>query len=220
MPHFTSNNTKQCRNGSSSLLSPAFSEIKRTNHAPISCEDQTQVSQDRTSSCRNKENCHIEVHGGEGLELVKPAREPAFSRSKSCASLKNAPGILSVRRSLLALIGRNRPCSEISLPLRNLPVRAFDSRAQGFSTLLARRRSSCPPLSPNLVITHPIEYVTLRLRMLLRPTRLSATVPPASGVPSTPKGHRVGAWKRRTGWTPSSTNQTAVTFQSTEAYPN
>ena len=29
-----------------------------------------------------------EVHGGGGLELVKPAREPASSRPKSCASLK------------------------------------------------------------------------------------------------------------------------------------
>ena len=29
-----------------------------------------------------------EVHGGGGLELVKPAREPASSRPKPCASLK------------------------------------------------------------------------------------------------------------------------------------
>ena len=31
-----------------------------------------------------------------------------------------------------------------AFPSENLPVRAFDSRAQGFSTTLARRRSSCP----------------------------------------------------------------------------
>ena len=49
------------------------------------------------------------------------------------------------------------------LSLRNLPVRAFDSRAQGFSPPLARQRSSCPPPSPNLVRTHPIEnYQALR----------------------------------------------------------
>ena len=30
-----------------------------------------------------------EVHAGGGLELVKPAREPAYSRPKPCASLKN-----------------------------------------------------------------------------------------------------------------------------------
>ena len=53
--------------------------------------------------------------------------------------------------------------SEISFSLRNLPVRAFDSRAQGFSPPLARQRSSCPPPSSNLVRTHPIEnYQTLR----------------------------------------------------------
>ena len=39
---------------------------------------------------------------------------------------------------------------------------AFDSRAQRFSTPLARRRLNCPPPSPNLVRTHPIErYRTL-----------------------------------------------------------
>ena len=30
------------------------------------------------------------------------------------------------------------------------------SRAQGFNTPIGRRRSSCPPPSPNLVRTHPI----------------------------------------------------------------
>ena len=37
---------------------------------------------------RNKESGDTEVHGGGGLELVKPAREPASSRPKPCASLK------------------------------------------------------------------------------------------------------------------------------------
>ena len=68
-----------------------------------------------------------------------------------------SPRIFPVRRSLLALVGGNIPWSEISFLLRNLPVRAFDSHAQGFSTPLARRRSSCLPTSPNLVRTHPIE---------------------------------------------------------------
>ena len=44
----------------------------------------------------------------------------------------------------------NRPWSEVNFSLRNLPVRAFDSRAQGFSTPLARRRSSCRPPPPDL----------------------------------------------------------------------
>ena len=51
-----------------------------------------------------------------------------------------------------------RPWSDISFSLRNLPVRACGSRAQGFSRPLARRRSSCRPPSPNLVRTHPIEH--------------------------------------------------------------
>ena len=35
-----------------------------------------------------RKNENTEVHGGEGLELVKPAREPASSRPKPCAYLK------------------------------------------------------------------------------------------------------------------------------------
>ena len=57
----------------------------------------------------------------------------------------------------------NRPWSDISFSLRNLPVPAFDSRAQGVSIPLARGRSSFPPPSPNLVRTRPIEcYQVLR----------------------------------------------------------
>ena len=37
---------------------------------------------------KNKENSTTEVHGSGDLELVKPAREPASSRPKPCASLK------------------------------------------------------------------------------------------------------------------------------------
>ena len=113
MRYFTSNDTDQCQNGSSKLLTQfreqprstqivvaylrlAFSVTKRTNHAPISF-DQAQVSQGHTS-CRSKENRNTEVHGGGGLELMKPARELASSRPKPCASLKNAPGILPIRR--------------------------------------------------------------------------------------------------------------------------
>ena len=124
MRHFTTNGTDQCRNGSSNLLTPyreqprsiqtavvylrpAFSATKRTNQAPISFDKQAQVSQGHTS-CRNKENCNTKVHGGGGLELVKPAREPASSRPKLCASLKNILEILPVRGILLALVGRKQ----------------------------------------------------------------------------------------------------------------
>ena len=80
----------------------------------------------------------------------------------------------------------------MSFTLRNLPVRAFITRAQMFSTTLARRRSSCPPSSPNQLLTHTIKHVTVSLRVLQRPTRLSATVPSASRVPPLAEGHQIG----------------------------
>ena len=100
----TSNGTGQCQNGSSNLLTPyweqprstrivvayprpAYSAAKRTNYAPVNFDQQVQVSQGHTSY-RNKEDWNTEVHGGGGLELAKPAREPASSRSKPCVSLK------------------------------------------------------------------------------------------------------------------------------------
>ena len=122
MGHFTSNGTDQFQNGSSNLLTPyreqprstrivvayprpAFVATKRTSHAPISFNQPVQVFQGHTS-CRKKEKGKNGVHSGGGLELVKPAREPASSRLKSSAALKNAPRILSVRRYLLTLEGR------------------------------------------------------------------------------------------------------------------
>ena len=108
----TNNGTDQYQNGSSNLLTPyreqprptrnvvayprpAFSAKNWENYAPTSFDQQVQVYQGHTSY-RNKE-----VHGGEVLELVKPAREPASSRPKPCTSLKKkAPRMLPVRRSL------------------------------------------------------------------------------------------------------------------------
>ena len=118
--------------------------------------------------------------GSKSRQSPRQVQRPKNSRPKPCASLKNAPGILPVRRSLLALEGRKQVVVRYHLSLRKLMVRAFDSCAQGFSTPLVRRRSSCLPPSPNLVLTHSIERATVRLRVLLHPTRLSATAPPAS----------------------------------------
>ena len=64
------------------------SATKRMNYAPTSFDQQVQVSQCHTSY-KNMENGNTEVHGGGGLQLVKPAREPAFGHPKPCASLKN-----------------------------------------------------------------------------------------------------------------------------------
>ena len=74
----------------------------------------------------------------------------------------------------------------MSFLLRNLPVQACDSRAQGFSTPLARRRSRCPPPSPNLVPTHPIE----RCQAVRDST-------PCLSCRHPPEGHQIGARKRR-----------------------
>ena len=71
----------------SRLPRPAFSSTKRTNYAPISFDLQVQVSQGRTSYKKN-ENYNTRIHGGGGLQLVKPAHEPASSHSKIWASLK------------------------------------------------------------------------------------------------------------------------------------
>ena len=65
---------------------------------------------------KNKENFSIEVYGGGGLELARQARESASSRHKSCASLKNASGMLPVRRSLLVLAGRKHTMVIDKLP--------------------------------------------------------------------------------------------------------
>ena len=107
--------------------------------------------------------------------MVKLALDPSSSRSKP----KTPPGILTVRRSLLALVGRKQTVVRISFffLLRNPPARAFVSRAQRFCTPLARRRLGCPSSSLNMLLARPIERVTVRLRVLRRPTGLSATVP-------------------------------------------
>ena len=96
---------------------------------------------------------------------MKPAREPASSRPKPCASLKKPHESCPFAAPCGPRRKKNddRPWSEISFSLRNLPVQACDSSTHGFSPPLARRRSSCPPPSPNLVRTHPIDnYQALR----------------------------------------------------------
>ena len=73
----------------------------------------------------------------------------------------------------------------MSFSLRNIPVQAYDSRTQGFSPPLARRRSSCPPPSSNLVRTHPIEHY--------QALRDSA---PCLSRAATPEEHQIGARTR------------------------
>ena len=129
---------------------------------------------------------------------VKPACELASRHPKPCASLKKRRGNLA---RLPLLVGPRKKKKTVvtyyQLSPQNLQVRSFDFRAQGFSTPLARWRSRYHLSSVNLVLTHPTIHATTRLRVLLLPTRLSATVSPASRVPPPPKGHQIGARKRR-----------------------
>ena len=78
---------------------------KRANHVPISFDNKQAQDSQRHMSCKKKEDCSTEVHGDGGLKPVKLA---ASSRPESCASLKNTPGTVPVRRSLLALVKTNQ----------------------------------------------------------------------------------------------------------------
>ena len=66
---------------------PAFSAKNRKNYAPTSFDQQVQVSQGHTF-CTEIRKIEIPRSMVVGLELVKPAREPASSRPKPCAFLK------------------------------------------------------------------------------------------------------------------------------------
>ena len=174
----TSIDSKCCRLPTTSVLSK-----KPEKYAPTSFDQQVHVSQGHTLY-RNKKKCNTEVHGGGGLELMKPARKPASSRPKPCASLRKPHESCPFAAPCGPRRKKNddRGTSDISFSLRNLPVQACDSRAQGFSPPLVRRRSSYPPPSPNLVRTHPMEnYQALR-----------DSTPCLSRAATLPKGTKLG----------------------------
>ena len=135
---------------------------------------------------------------------MKPACEPASSRPKPRASLKKphescpfaAP--CGPRRKKMTAVS-------YQLSLKNLPVHAFDFRAQRFSPPLARRRSSCPPPSPNLVRTHPIEHYQA----------LRDSAPCLSRAATLPKGTKLEPGRGAQLGTPSSANHTAAASQPT-----
>ena len=134
------------------------------------------------------------VHGGGGLVLVKLARIQASSRSKPCTSLKNAPGVLPICCFLFALVRRKQTVVRDQLSPQEPPGRAMDSRVQGFSTPPARRRSRYPSLSPTLALTRPLDHVTVRVRVLLRPTRLSTNIDSASCISRATSFRRSRTW--------------------------
>ena len=126
---------------------------------------------------------NTEVQDGGGLEPGKLALDPASSRSKPCAFLKNILKILSGRRSSLALLGKKQTVIRDQLSDQKPPgSRLWFSRTRvqhspGSSTI---KLSSALSLNLVGVLIHPIEDATERLRV---PNRLSATtVPSASRV--------------------------------------
>ena len=135
---------------------------------------------------------------------MKPAREPASSRPKPCASLKKPHESCPFAA----------PCG----PRRKRNDRgqrsAFPSEISRFAlSILAHRgsalpwlvNSSCPPPSPNLVRTHLIEnYQALR-----------DSAPCLSRAATLPKGTKLELGRGAHLKTPSSANHTAVASQPT-----
>ena len=162
----TSINSDCCRLPMASVLSS-----KADKSPPISFDQQTQVYQGH-ASCRNKENKNAEVHGGGGLELVKPARKPASSRPKSlCIREKMS------HESCLFVA----PC----WPSRRKKQTVVKCRSFYFDTsrfaplILAHRQGFSNPSPGSSTIELPSSLAQsgayLPDRALLHPPRLSAT---------------------------------------------
>ena len=135
---------------------------------------------------------------------MKPAREPASSRLKPCASLKKPHKSCPFAAPSGPRRKKNDRGQRLAFPSETSRF-AFDSRAQGFSPPLARQRSSCPPPSPNLVRTHPIEnYQALR-----------DSAPCLSRAATLPKGTKLELGRGAHLKTPSSVNHTAAASQPT-----
>ena len=134
---------------------------------------------------------------------MKLAREPASSRPKPCASLKKPHESCPFAA----------PCG----PRRKKNDRgqrsAFPSETSRFAPLilahrgsaLSWRRSSCPPPSPNLVRTHPIE----------NHQALRDSAPYLSRAATLPKGTKLDLGRDAHLGTPSSANHTAAASQPT-----
>ena len=75
-------------------------------------EDQ-EISQGRISY-RSKNSGNTNVHGGGGLELVKPVHEPVSSRPKPCAPLKKPHESCPFATPCCPLKDKNRQWSEIN----------------------------------------------------------------------------------------------------------
>ena len=119
---------------------------------------------------------------------MKPVREPASNRPKPCVSLKKAHESCPV----------TAPCGPCMKKNNRGQTLAFPSDTSwftpsGFNPPLARRRSSFPPPSSNLVRTHPIEHYQA-LRDSAPCLSRAATLP--TGTKSK-LGREVHTWEHR-----------------------
>ena len=200
----TSNGTDQYQNGSSNLLTPyreqprstrnvvayprpAFSAKKRKNYAPTtSFDQQVQVSQGHTLY-RNKKKWNTEVHGGGGLELVKPAREPASSRPKPCASLKKLHESCPFAAPCGPLEGR-----KMTLVRHQLFPQKPPGSSLGFSRTEVQPSSGSSTIELSSAFAESGAYPPDRA---LPGSPRQCSLPLACRHP--PEGHQIGARKRR-----------------------
>ena len=176
----------------------------QTNYAPTSFSQQVQVSQGHTLY-RNKEKGNTEVHGGGGLELVKTAREPASSRPKPCASPKKSHESCPFAAPCGPRRKKNDRDRTSAFPSETSRFKPVILAHRGSAPPLARRRSSFPPPSPNLVRTHPIENY--------QPLRDSAPCLPRAAT--LPKGTKLELGRGAHLGTPSPANRTVAASQPT-----
>ena len=113
---------------------------------------------------------------------MKPARKPACSRPKPCASLIKPNEICPFAAPCGPRRKKNDRGQTSGFPSETSRFKPVILAHKGFSPPLARRRSSCPLPLPNLVRTHPIEHYQA----------LRDSAPLLSRAATLPKGTKVG----------------------------
>ena len=147
---------------------------------------------------------------------MKPAREPASSRPRPCVSLKNAPSILPVRRSVLVLVGRKQTALRVQLFAQKPP----GSRLEFSHTRVQHSPCSLtiepPPALAKSGTYSPDRACHSALAHAAAPYeafRDSAACP--SCAPTPRRARNLCSEEAHRGWTPSSTKQTATASQPT-----
>ena len=138
---------------------------------------------------------------------MKPAREPASSRPRPCASLKKPHEFCPFAAPCGPRRKKNDRGQASAFPSETSRFKPVILAHRGSAlSLLARPRSSFPPPSPNLVRTHPIEHYQQALR---------DSAPCLSRAATLPKGTKLGLGRGAHLGTPSSANHTATASQPT-----